>query len=109
MGIEFQIELAVFETLLGRDVQAKLRTTCFEPIGPVYFDHADVADGPIDAAAVGPAVNFRVPVDVYGALRDAVLGAPNAVPAGATTPASAIGPGGPVILVLQLSIAGTVL
>jgi len=109
MGIELQIELTVFKTLLARNVQAKLRTTCFDPIGRVYLDHADVADAPIDAVAVSSAVNFRVPVDVYGVLRDAVLAAPNAVPAGATTPVSAIGQGGPVVLVLQLSIAGTVL
>src|SRR5687768_6945182 len=97
MSIELQIQSSVLGTMTARAVQARLRTTCFAPIGTAYVDHADVTAAPIEITAANAAVRLRVQVDVFIVRRESVLAAPNGVPAGATAPA------GTVAAVLELT------
>jgi hypothetical protein len=102
VSIELQIRSSAFEAVVTRAVQQALRRTCFEPIGGIYVDHVDVAPAPVRLAPAGAAVEIRVAVDVFAVGRDAVLGAPNGVPAGAEAPA------GRADLVLEMAASGTV-
>lgn len=101
MSIELQIQASVLGVLAVRAVQARLRATCFAPIGAAYIDHADVAAEAAEVVAAGSAVQLRIPIDVYVASRAAVMAAPNAAPAGAAAPA------GTVQVTLELAVAGT--
>jgi hypothetical protein len=104
MSIELQIQSSMLAAITARAVQARLRATCFKPIGAVYIDHADVAAGPVELITANAAVRLRVPLDVFVVHREDVLAAPNAVPAGATVPAGA----GTVFIVLEMTATGAV-
>ena len=101
MSIELQIQASVLGVLAVRAVQARLRATCFAPVGAAYIDHADVAAEAAEVLAAGSAVHLRIPIDVYVAPRAAVMAAPNAAPAGASTPAGRVG------VTLELAAAGS--
>lgn len=102
MSIELQIQSSILGTITARAVQARLNTTCFEPIGAVYVDHADVADTPVELITASAAIRIRVPLDVFIVSREDVLAAPNAVPAGVTVPAGTVG------VVLEMTATGAV-
>src|SRR5262245_16313339 len=103
MNIELQIRSSALGSVTANAVQAQLRTTCFASLGSAYIDHADVAAAPVEVFQANGMVQLRVPVDVFAVQRAAVLASPNATPAGATTNA------GTVLLLLEMSVAGTVL
>lgn len=100
MHVEIQIRTSVFQTILTRSLQAKLRTGCLPSLGLVYVDHADVAPEAPQLTANGGIVHIRLFADVFIATRDQVLAAPNGVPAGVTTPAAR------VEVSLDLSVSG---
>jgi len=102
MSIELQIQSSILAAITARAVQARLRTTCFQPIGAVYIDHADVAAAPVELITANAAVRLRIPLDVFFVPRLAVLAAPNAVPTGATGPAKT------VVVVLEMAATGAV-
>jgi hypothetical protein len=102
MQLELQIQSSILENITVRAVQSRLFTACFPPFGSDYADHADVAPGPLQLTAANARVRIRVPVDVFIVSRQAVLAAPNGVPTGATAKALT------VVLVLEMSVGGTV-
>lgn len=87
MTTEVHIGRQSLATVVGRSVQQQLRTVCFPPFGGAYVDHVDVAAQPIAYAPHPAGVSIRVPIEVYVVSRLDVLSAPNAVPAGAHSPA----------------------
>jgi hypothetical protein len=100
MHVEVQIRSSVFESILTRSLQSRLRTICFPSIQPAYVDHVDVAPAPPELTADGGIVHIRMFADVFIVRREQVLAAPNAVPAGAATPAAR------GELLLDLSVSG---
>jgi hypothetical protein len=102
MSIELQIQSSLLGAITARAVQARLRTTCFQPIGAVYIDHADVAATPVELITANAAVRLRIPLNVFVVRREDVLAAPNAVPAGASVPA------GTVVVILEMAATGAV-
>jgi hypothetical protein len=103
MSIELQIRSSALGNTTAHAVEARLRTTCFAPIGPGYIDHADVATAPVEIFAANGTVRLRVPMDVFAVQRADVLATPNATPTGATTT------GRTVVLLLEMSMTATVL
>jgi hypothetical protein len=102
MSIELQIQSSILGAITARAVQARLLATCFQPIGAVYVDHADVAATPVELIAANAAVRLRISLDVFIVRREDVLAAPNAVPVGVTVPA------GTVVVVLEMAATGAV-
>jgi len=101
MGIELQIRSSALGNITANAIETRLRTTCFAQVGPVYLDHVDVVLTPVEVFPTNGTVRLRVPVDVFAVQRPDLLAAPNTAPAGATAPA------GTVILLLEMSVAGT--
>src|SRR5947209_508184 len=101
MAVELQIESSALSDITTRALQSQLNSACFPPLGDAYVDHAKVVFGPLAQTANAGVVQLHVPVDLFIVLRTAVLGAPNGVPAGATSPA------GRVTLYLELRANGT--
>ena len=102
MRVELQIQSAALANIAANAVEARLRATCFPSLPEVYLDHADVS-GAVEVFATPGTVRLRVPIDIFIVRRSDVLGAPNAIPAGASAAA------GTIALLLDLSISGTVL
>ena len=102
MSVELQIQAPALANIAANAVEASLRTTCFPSIPEVYLDHADVS-GNVEVFATPGTVRLRVPVDIFIVRRADLLAAPNAVPAGASAAA------GTIVLLLDLSVSGTVL
>jgi hypothetical protein len=103
MSLDLQIQSSVLKEIVVRNVQDRLRSTCFPTLGTIYLDHADVGAGPVTINSIGPAARFRVPVDIFLVLRENVLAAPNTIPVGATTSA------GTLFLELDLATVGPVI
>jgi hypothetical protein len=102
MSVELQIQSAALANITVNAVEARLRTTCFPPVAEVYLDHADVS-GNVEVFATPGTIRLRVPVDLFIVRRADVIAAPNVVPVGAGAAA------GTVVLLLDLSVSGTVL
>src|SRR5437763_16994043 len=73
MATELQIESRTLSDITTRALQAQLNSTCFPAFGDAYVDHANVVCGPPAQTANAGAVQLLVPVDIFIALRAALL------------------------------------